>query len=204
MARNQENFEITQFLMDTYPIDPDLTPSEFIVRYWDYYERNYRSKRTTNGKIFENLIILALAREGIEPIYYQTALTYVPTALFDVVLYERDSHGNEKPIALSIKTSLRERWKQADLEAAALKQVHKEAECYLLSRHDTEIDVRKRQEAPYAGLDNFISVNGSDFDEFVAYLSTKTFVEAGYVPVIQSSDRVYDDDDLWSHFHFRM
>lgn len=203
MARNKENFKITQYLMDTYPIDPHLTPSEFIVTYWNYYQHHYPSKRTTNGAIFENLIILAFARAGIEPIYYQTAITYVPTALFDVVLYERDSEGNEKPIALSIKTSLRERWKQADLEAAALKQVHKEAECYLLSMSEIEIGVRKRQAAPYAGLDEFILASGGDFDNFVDYLTTKSFVEAGKFPVIKSSDRVYDDDDLWDHFHYK-
>lgn len=204
MARNKENLRITQYLVDTYPINHSLTPSEFIVTYWDYYQHHFRSKRTTNGAVFENLVILALAREGIEPIYYQTAITYVPTALFDIVLYERDSEGNEKPIALSIKTSLRERWKQADLEAAALKQVHKEAECYLLSMNETEINVRRRQASPYAGLDEFILATGEDFDNFINYLNDKTFVEAGHVPVIQSSDRVYDDDDLWDHFHFRM
>ena len=35
-------------------------------------------------QFFENLVILSLARNGINPIYYQTELTYVPSAIFDV------------------------------------------------------------------------------------------------------------------------
>lgn len=181
-----------------------MTPGQFIVEYWSLYLDTTGRNRSLNGAIFENLVIIALAREGIEPIYYQTSLTYVPTAIFDVLLYELQDDGTERPIALSLKTSIRERWKQADLEAAALKQVHKEAECYLLSLDEGEISRRQRQAEAYAGLDEFILASSTDFDNLVYDLKTRNFVEAGHVPIIKSSDRVYDDDDLWDHFHFQL
>lgn len=199
MARVQKNHRITQELIDNNPIQDNLTPSEFIRVYWELYENNYPSNNSLNGTIFENLVIISLAREGIENIYYQTELSFVPTALFDAFLY-----NEEKPVALSIKVSLRERWKQADLEASALKQVHKKAECYVLSLNEQETRTRQNQSDDYAGLDGFILANRPEYDELVEELKTRKFTLAGSVPIIKSSDRVYTDDELLGKFHFKM
>lgn len=197
MAKTQRNHEITQELIDNNPIPEDLKPSEFISEYWELYEDNYPVNNSLNGIIFENLVIIALAREGIENIYYQTELSFVPTALFDAFLY-----NEEKPVALSIKTSLRERWKQADLEAAALKQVHKKAECYLISLHEQETRARQNQSDEYAGLDGFILADHAEFDELVDDLKTRDFSIAGNVPIIKSKNRIYTDEELKDKFHF--
>ncbi|MDN6294694.1 MAG: hypothetical protein L0J96_08485 [Lactococcus lactis] len=199
MARKQRNHIITQDMIDTNPIPSHLTPSQFIEEYWKIYQDSYKSNNSMNGIILENLIIIALAREGIDNIYYQTELAFVPTALFDAFLYH-----DEKPVALSIKVSLRERWKQADLEAAALKQVHKKAECYLLSINESETRVRQHQSDSYAGLDNFVLVTSTEFDDLIEHLKTRDFTVAGSIPVITSDDKIYTDELLKENFNFEM
>ena len=106
MCRTSEprNITITKELLRNFPINSDASPSEFIRHYWQHYNDKYESNNSTNGTIFENLVILSLARNGINPIYYQTELTYVPSAIFDVFLF-----SEELSVAISIKTTLRER-----------------------------------------------------------------------------------------------
>lgn len=199
MAKKQKNHIITQEIITNNPISKNLSPSEFITEYWEIYQNNYDSNNSINGTILENLVIIALAREGINNIYYQTELTFVPTALFDAFLYH-----DEKPVALSIKVSLRERWKQADLEAAALKQVHKKAECYLLSLSESETRVRQNQSDNYAGLDGFVLVTSTEFDDLVEHLKTRKFTIAGEIPIIKSDSKIYTDSLLEENFNFKI
>ena len=53
----------------------------------------------------------------------------MPHARFDIAAFKT----NGDIICLSLKTSFRERWKQADLEALALKSVHRRAKCWRIS-----------------------------------------------------------------------
>src|SRR5699024_4290839 len=145
-------------------------PSEVISRYWGHYEEYPGRNNSLNGTIFENLAIIALAYSGIRNIYYQTELSFVPSAIFDIFLY-----AENRIIALSIKTTLRERWKQADLEAQAIKQVHKKAECYLLTLSHSEVKTRRKNEV-YAGLDGFILADTDEFDTFVNDIKNEDFI----------------------------
>lgn len=192
-----KNLIITRELLNNHPLTEKLSPSEFISTYWHHYKHDYPSNNSTNGNILENLVILALAREGIDNIYYQTELAFVPTAKFDVFLYnERNS------VALSIKTTLRERWKQADLEASALKQVHKEALCYVLTLSSTEVRARRNANQTYAGLDGFVLLDTKEFDQLIATLKTMSFNRAGDVPIINSVEKYHTDESLLVDFHF--
>ncbi len=56
----------------------------------------------------------------------------------DIVLFKEEKRS---PIGISIKTSLRERYKQADLKAVALKYVHRNAENCLISLQSSEVEV---------------------------------------------------------------
>lgn len=193
----QTTYIITRELLDNYPIPSNMKPSEFISTYWGYYTNHYPSNNSTNGTILENLVTIALAREGIENIYFQTELSFVPSAKFDVFLY-----NEEIPIALSIKTTLRERWKQADLEAAALKQVHKEAKCYVLTLSDNEVRARRKRDRTYAGLDGFILAHTEEFDQLVEELKSMEFTQAELVPIIKTADNYYTPEILRKDFHF--
>ena len=105
-------------------------------------------------------------------------MSFVPNVIFDIVLYNQDM-----PISLSLKTSLRERWKQADLEAVALKYIYRKARCYLLSNSASEILARNKEGNSYLGLDKFIDINTAAFDELVDKLKTYKFEMNKQIPV---------------------
>ncbi len=110
-------------------------PHEYVQKYWDAYQACSNKNASVNGKIFELIIETLLYREGILPYYIQAKAAFVPNVDFDVLLY-----AESEPVCLSIKTSLRERYKQADLEAVALKYVHRKAQCFLLTLEKNEAD----------------------------------------------------------------
>lgn len=194
-----KNLEITKKLFETLPISEDLTPSEFIDTYWKLYSESNVSNNAMNGTIFENLIIIALGRAGIRNIYYQTELTYVPSAIFDVFLYHP-----EGSYALSLKTTLRERWKQADLEALAIKQVHKNVKCFVITLSKDEVRARRNNDKSYAGLDGFVLANSSEFDILVDELKQKEFQVAGRVPIVITDERRYDTNKFFSDFGIQL
>lgn len=196
MNPNSRGAQIAEELLNNFPLSSNASPSEFLNFYWNKYIDNYGSNNSLNGTVFENFVILALAREGIDNIYHQTELTYVPSAIFDVFLY-----NSEKPIALSIKTSLRERWKQADLEALAIKQVHKDADCFVLTLSESEVLTRRSRSTNYAGLDGFILANTNEFDDFVNYLRSMQFDIAGFSPIIKESRNCYTANELRNQFN---
>lgn len=186
---------ITKEIMEKADVSSEDTPSHFLDKCWTYYKNYYPSNNSLNGAIFENLIIVSLARAGVENIYYQTELSFVPSAIFDVFLY-----NNEIPVAISIKTTLRERWKQADLEALAIKQVHKQAVCYVITASKNEVKTRRKNDKSYNGLDGFILANTKEYDEFVNRLKTNKYTIAGDIPIIKTNDRVYTKEKLKKDF----
>ncbi|MBC6436810.1 MAG: hypothetical protein GDA52_01435 [Rhodobacteraceae bacterium] len=149
-------------------------PHQFISDAYSAYESSFLSKPSINGRIFEFLICECLAREGVMPFYHQANFERVPNANFDIVLYHRT-----KPVALSCKTSLRERYKQADLEGAALKQVYRSAKCYLLTldHNESRSVQRKIQEGAVAGLDGCIDADTQNFTKLLGELGKNVFTE---------------------------
>ncbi|MCL1986580.1 MAG: hypothetical protein FWG64_01215, partial [Firmicutes bacterium] len=156
----------------------NANPSNFVHTSYDYYLRRYGSNNSLNGAVFEEIIIQTLLHNNILPIYSQCKMSFVPNVIFDIILYNEN-----EPISLSVKTSLRERWKQADLEAVALKYIYRKAKCYLLSNSTAEVNTRKKPENAYLGLDGFVDTNSVEFDKLICELSAKTFEYNKKIPV---------------------
>jgi len=95
-------------------------------------------------------------------------------------------------ICWSVKTSLRERYKQADLESIALKYVHRKALSYLITLDEREARgvKEKIKTGDVIGLDNVIVATEPEFDQLVADLKTFKFEEPPTVKVIESSQVV--------------
>ena len=148
-----------------------LLPHQFIRSGYEFYLQNYPSVESLNGYIFEFLICEALLQNDISPIYYQASFSLIPNINFDVICYEERA-----PVSLSIKTSLRERYKQADLEAMALRQVYRNSECYLLVRTDEYIKVRSKIKDGYLfGLNDCLRADSEDFDTLIDSLKSRSF-----------------------------
>ena len=170
------------------------TPQEYISKYWNAYTnspfylakvRAGKSVGVTNGKIFEYIIYTLLIREGIVPFYTQANVTFVPAIDFDTILY-KEENGKHVPYCLSLKTSLRERWKQADLEGEALKNVHRKAKCYLLTIESNEALAIKNKIAngDAVGIDECVDCNTKDIDRLIQYLKRATYRRSTQVDVV--------------------
>lgn len=143
------------------------TPQNYIKQYWDKYKKGGLSNNTLNGNIFEMIIYTLLYREGLIPFYTQAKVAFVPNVEFDTILYTPS-----RPISLSLKTSLRERYKQADLEAIALVHVHRKAKSYLLTLDPNEAALCKSKikSGEIIGLDGIVDCNTTDIDNLIIEL----------------------------------
>lgn len=81
------------------------------------------------GRWLEFAMLMALKERKLTPAYWQAEFTPVPNAFNDVTVWTKE-HG---PIIMSCKTSLRERYKQADLEAVALRSYYPDGKFYLIT-----------------------------------------------------------------------
>lgn len=182
---------IVKQMISDYPINPDFLASEFIEFYWDKYNKEYPPNNSVNGGVFEQLLILALLRAGIGPVYVQAELAFVPNVILDIVLYNRKT-----PITISAKTTLRERWKQADLEAMATKYVHREAKCYVLTLSHHEVMARRREENSYMGINAFVLANTSEFDELIRELQSIDISESESIKIIKTDDKLFNKETV--------
>lgn len=140
------------------------SPQDYIRQYWNKYLSTGKNSNTLNGNLFELIIHTLLYREGLIPFYAQAKVAFVPNVKFDTILYTP-----ARPICLSLKTSLRERYKQADLEAIALQHVHRRAESYLLTLDPNEAELCKAKikSGDIIGLNKVIDCNTSDIDYLI-------------------------------------
>ena len=157
------------------------SPHEYVQTYWNAYQGSTGCKPSLNGKFFELIIETLLYREGILPFYIQAKAAFVPNAFFDVLLYAKS-----EPVSLSIKTSLRERYKQADLEAVSLKYVHRKAKCYLLTLEKNEANsvANKIENNEVLGLDGMVYCLSNEIDKLIYYLKNRSFTKSNTISVV--------------------
>lgn len=138
-----------------------------------------------NGSVFEGILAAIFYRSGIVPLFVQAKLSYVPNVDFDFVAYSKEFG----PIILSAKTSLRERYKQADLEGMMLRQVHRKSKSYLITLNDKEAKSvnKKIKHGQVLGLDEVIVATDKNFDSFIARLKSFNFYQPNKIDVLTSA-----------------
>lgn len=168
------------------------TPSEYVTKYWNAYLdirnskiENEQTRRSVNGKIFEYIICTLLIREDILPIFVNAKVAFVPNINYDILLYSLENG----PICISAKTSFRERYKQADLEAMALKNVHRISRSFLLTLDDQEASTlsKKILKGDTFGLNDVIVATSNKFNDFIAELKEFNYSLSPSVNVIESN-----------------
>lgn len=160
-------------------------PSEYISFYWDAFLRHPESNNNLNGKIFEYILATLFVRENLMPLYLSAKVAFVPNVIYDLMFYTQE----RGPICISAKTSLRERYKQADLEAIALKYVHRKALSYLvtLTENEARSVQSKIKSGDVIGLDKVVLATSNEFDELIMELHAYSFSEPPTVKVIESN-----------------
>jgi hypothetical protein len=171
------------------------TPSDYVTQYWNAYQSYLQSNAAAgannnnqNGKIFECILATLLVRENLVPYFLSAKIAFVPNVVYDITLFSREIG----PISLSAKTSLRERYKQADLESIALKYVHRRAQAYLINNHAVESESvrRKIKSGDVIGLDDVVFAQSADFDELIAHLKSFELCHPGTVEIVTSNQMV--------------
>jgi hypothetical protein len=157
-------------------------PSEFVSYCWAEYKRKGdASNKNNNGQFLELLIQFILCKNQILPFYKQAKVAFVPNVNFDILIYTKEIGS----IVLSIKTSLRERYKQADLEAIALKRVHRRSRTFLLTLDDEYLCINEKiKNGDIVGLQKAINCHNLEFDALIIELKQYAFIEAGSVEIV--------------------
>lgn len=184
---NSKAFKAFNAIVPDFTSGAKLKPSDYVNTLWGKYECSGHKERDINGKFFEYILVSLLINKNLLPLYIQAKVAFVPNVDFDLLLYTK-----EKPIVLSAKTSLRERYKQADLEAIALKYVHRKAESYLLTldKGEAESVNRKIKEGGVIGINKVILATSLELNKFVSDLKELELMEAGNIEIITASSIV--------------
>jgi hypothetical protein len=182
----------SQFFCDAFPalLESEIgSPSQWIATHWQVYltlgnqaAGEYLNKNQQHGAVFELLVITLFYKLGLRPLFIQAKITFVPNVHYDMASYCKEFG----PIAFSLKTSLRERYKQADLEAIALKYVHRKAKCYLITLQATEaLGVNKKiASGEVIGLDEVVVATNPRFDELCQQWQSMAWVKPDAVEIL--------------------
>ncbi len=90
---------------------------------------------------------------------------------------------------MSIKTSLRERYKQADLEGMFLRNVHRKAKSYLITMDAKAANSvnQKISTGHVLGLDKVIYAGGDDLTQLIDELKKYTFIKPPMIEVMTAA-----------------
>jgi len=127
------------------------------------------------GHWLEWSVFVALKQQKLLPAWLQAEFAAVPKNYNDALLWSKE-HG---PVVISCKTSLRERYKQADLEAVALRQHYPNAKFFLLTLDEDKRHVAsiRKKIAGKELLALHALYDETNADELFAFLKTLTLTD---------------------------
>ena len=177
--------EVFSFLLEALSIHNYDKPYELISALWQKYGSYPNQTNSLNGRIFEAILATAFLRQEISPIFIQAKVVFVPNVNFDFILYSKGLG----PVSISAKTSLRERYKQADLEAVSLKYVHRKSQSFLITLNEEEAKsvAGKIKKGDLLGIDRVIVASVPEFDDFVKELQELELIEPDKITVIEAA-----------------
>ena len=159
-----------------------ICPPQYTTHVLGNISRQPQSKNKLNGKIFEYILAILFVRELILPLYLNAKVAFVPNVNYDLMFYTTE----RGLICISAKTSLREIYKQADLETIALKYVHRKALSFLIKLEEKEARSVKEKikSGDVIGIDKVVVATSYEFKELVEELKSYKFSEPTTVKVI--------------------
>ena len=179
MRRKDTVFEVVGYKekeLLNYPYDHQI---DFINYFWEkfiIYKNEYKEKHGKNpnnrmsGEVFEMIITYLLTRENIRIKTMDSEIDGLRDVEPDFILIK----PSKKEIFLSLKTSLRERWKQADWEALKYKKyICSNIKCILLVKDSKELkNLKTKIEDPSyeLDLDHALTCNREDIEELFKLL----------------------------------
>ena len=170
-------------------IQPDLhsvsyaKPSEYVNDLWLRVQSGNISNNM-NGVVFELILACVLIKEDLHPFYMSAEVQFVPNARFDLMFYTEEVG----PIVLSAKTSLRERYKQADLESLALRAVYRRSKTFLITLDQREAKgvQAKIESGDVTSLNSCVVASEPEFDSLISELHGYKMIEAPTLPIVNN------------------
>jgi hypothetical protein len=155
------------------------------VLFSELWRRYDNRNNNLNGSVFEGILAVIFYRSNILPLYIQAKMAFVPNVDFDFIAYTKE-YG---PVILSAKTSLRERYKQADLEGMMLRQVHRKSLSYLITINESEANRVNEKIAlgQVLGIEEVVVADTSRFDGLIRELQELNYYQPEKVDVITSN-----------------
>jgi hypothetical protein len=186
LKENSKSIAAIEYIFSKVKLNKNDASSSLVDKMWSAYESYDAKSNVLNGSVFEIIIACSLLRLNIKPIYVQAKVVFVPNVNFDFLLYSK----NIGPLSISAKTSLRERYKQADLEAVSLKYVHRKSKAYLvtLDIEEARVLIAKLKNGDLLGIDDVIVATSSAFDKFVKELATHEFIKPVKVDIVTATN----------------
>lgn len=167
--------------------DIELRPHEFLNKWWVFLADS-NSNSNLRGGIFEHLLATTFIREDLLPFYVQAQVEFVPNVRFDFLFWTLE----KGPIVISAKTSLRERYKQADLEAMAISSVHRRSETYLVTLDAGEASrvSAKILNGDVQFLKRVAVADSVEFDDLLSEIKELTLIPAPVIPTLRSGRQI--------------
>ena len=126
-------------IVDTEWNSKSIKPALIVSRIFHKHRKAGPGSANWNGYLFEALIHRLLTESGIDKqcILVNAKLALIEDTKYDIILCGQNIRSRSQfPICLSLKTSLRERYKQAEREGMIAKQVHRGTFTALLTMED--------------------------------------------------------------------
>ncbi len=165
-----------------------LKPSEFMKRGLDYFHANFTSDNNLHGAVLHALVERCLQQNGVVPFYTEVEMQFIPVARYDIVVFTK----RLGPVNLSLKTTLRERWKQAEFEGMALRRVFRRSRVYVVNNSESETRTRKAKMSQCEAIRDFVVCTSENFDKLVEDLKRWVPRTAPVVPLVRRGKHVSD------------
>ncbi|WP_334347470.1 hypothetical protein [Candidatus Phytoplasma prunorum] len=161
-----------------------ITNHHHLNQYFTTYQYNSQSQKVIRGKINEYLILFYFQHRRITNLYPQASLFYIPDIKFDLVLFEI----KKRIVVFSMKTTLRDRYKIAILEAQQLKKLDTRFEFYLLTNNTTEAQrlQHKISTGKVPMINQVVNLFDPSADIFFKQLNQRHFVMFNDINIIKN------------------
>ena len=179
---------VSQFIKDIKPEDIPET-----ARKKDFEQQ----KKSITGMIFELMMAEMLMAHKILPFYTQATMHNVPMSKFDFLCYHPI-----KPVVLSTKYSVAERWRQTAFEGDSIKRVYRNAKAYLITSKqgnlkkakDKTDPIKKRKEeikeGKILGIDQIFTADSKELHDCLIDLSREEFFESEKIDPIEKYGKI--------------
>lgn len=173
----------TEFLARSQPgFDSVRAPyGEYIQEIWNSAKRLGIASGPQSGTLFEMLIGSVLIAAGFLPFYQKAELHRARNIESDFLFWDKET---ESPLCLELTSTLRERYKLADLQAFKIKASYPSAKFFQLTMDFK--DAARRSTEDFDSLDGLIFPGSSEIDTVLQSVSGMSLGQSA--PLLQNKN----------------